>query len=128
MLRLFKRKIKQPKMIAVIGPTASGKTELAINIAKDFNGEIVSADSRQFFIGMDIGTGKATNEEMQGVPHNLIDIFEVDHNFNLYEFQQLAFKTIDSILAKKKLPILVGGTGLFISAVIENYALSKAGV
>jgi len=115
-------------MIAVIGPTASGKSELAIKIAKDFNGEIVSADSRQFYKGMDIGTGKVTSDEMENIPHHLIDILDPSEKFNLFDFQQLAFKTIDNIIDRGKLPILVGGTGLFISSVIENYALSQAGV
>ncbi len=122
------RELQKQKIIAVIGPTASGKSALGVAIAKACNGEVVSADSRQFYKGMDIGTAKITSEEMQGVPHHLIDFLEPSDSFSLYDYQRMAYAAIDDILARGKVPILVGGTGLYISSIIENYQLSAAGV
>ncbi len=120
--------IRKPKIIAIIGPTASGKSALGVAIARACNGEVVSADSRQFYKGMDIGTAKITPDEMQGVPHHLIDFLEPSDSFSLYDYQQRAYAVIDDILERGKVPIMVGGTGLYISSVIENYQLSSAGV
>lgn len=120
--------LKKPKIIAVVGPTASGKSALGVAIAKACDGEVVSADSRQFYKGMDIGTAKITPEEMQGVPHHLIDFLEPSDSFSLYDYQQRAYAVIDDIIQRGKVPVVVGGTGLYISSIIENYQLSSAGV
>jgi len=110
-----------PKIIAVVGPTASGKSDLTVFLAKKFRGEIVSADSRQVYRGMDIGTGKVTKKEMQGIPHHLLDILDPSEDFSAAEYQKLAFRAIRAILRRKKLPILVGGTGFYIQAVVDNF-------
>jgi len=109
------------KIIVVLGPTASGKTALAVQIAQQFNGEVVSADSRQIYREMNIGTNKATLEERQGIKHHLLDIARPDEKITLFDWQKLAFQTIDMILANGKLPILCGGTGLYISSILQNY-------
>lgn len=111
------------KIIVILGPTASGKTRLANELAVKFNGEIVSADSRQVYRGMDIGTGKDLSE--YSVPYHLIDITDPKKQFNLAKYQKLAFKAIDDILKRGKLPILAGGSGLYLQAVVENYRLSE---
>ncbi|OGD25662.1 tRNA (adenosine(37)-N6)-dimethylallyltransferase MiaA [Candidatus Azambacteria bacterium RIFCSPHIGHO2_01_FULL_40_24] len=118
-------------MIVIVGPTASGKSALAIKIAKKFNGEIISADSRQIYRGMDIGTAKPKVQGTSGISnfqfiiskkisHYLIDIKNPDENYTVAEYKQDAIKAINKILKKKKLPILVGGTGLYIKSVIDN--------
>ena len=106
---------KQPLLI-IAGPTASGKTALSVELAKRLNGEIISADSMQVYRGMDIGTAKVTVEEMQGVPHHLIDILEPYEEWNVMEFCRLAAEKIDEIVSRGKLPILAGGTGFYIYA------------
>lgn len=106
---------KQPLLI-IAGPTASGKTALSVELAKRLNGEIISADSMQVYRGMDIGTAKVTPEEMQGVPHHLIDIREPYEEWNVMDFCRLAAETIDEIASRGKLPILAGGTGFYIHA------------
>ena len=115
------------KIIVIVGPTASGKSDLAIKLAKKFNGEIVSADSRQVYRGMNIGTAKPEVQRTsgisiisEGIPHYLIDIKNPDENYTVAEYKRDAIKAINKILKKKKLPILVGGTGLYIKAVIDN--------
>ena len=113
-------------LIVILGQTASGKTDLSISLAKKFNGEIISTDSRQVYKYMDIGTAKITNEEMQGIKHYLIDEVEPDQSFTLADFLQKARYAITRIQQKNKIPFLVGGTGLYISAVIENYKISNA--
>ena len=109
-----------PKLIVVVGPTASGKSVLAIKIAKQFNGEIISADSRQIYRGMDIGTAKPTKEEMTTIPHHLIDIKNPDENYTVAEYKKDTLKAIKKIITKGHLPILVGGTGLYVKAIIDN--------
>ena len=112
------------KIIVILGPTASGKTKLAVDLAKKFNGEIVSADSRQVYRGMDIGTGKDLAE--YSVPYHLIDVASPKSQFDLAQYQKMAFRAIDDILKRGKLPILVGGSGLYLQAVVDNYKLSEA--
>jgi tRNA dimethylallyltransferase len=107
-------------VIIITGPTATGKTSLAVQLAKQYFGEIVSADSRQVFRRMDIGTGKDLNE-YDLVPYHLIDILEPSAEFSVSDFQKLAIKDINNIIARKKLPIVCGGTGHYIKALIENY-------
>jgi tRNA dimethylallyltransferase len=116
-------------LITILGPTATGKTKLAVKLADYFNGEIISADSRQVYRGMNIGTGKDLSEYFfnnKQIPYHLIDIINPTEEFNLFSFQQLFYKSFDEIKSKNKLPFLVGGTGLYLSSVLQNYTLSKA--
>jgi len=113
-----------PKLIVVTGTTASGKSDLGVELAKAFNGEIVSADSRQVFRGLDLGSGKITPEETQGIPHHLIDICNPGDFFSVHDFQRMAYHAIDDISARGKLPFLVGGTGLYVASVTEGYDMS----
>ena len=108
------------KLIVLTGPTAVGKTELSINLAKAVNGEIISADSIQVYKGMDIGSAKITVDEMQGINHYLIDILEPAEEFNIHLFKTLTLKAMDEIYAKDKIPIIVGGTGFYIQSVIYD--------
>ena len=112
-----------PILISVVGTTASGKSSLGIDLAKHFGGEVVSADSRQVYRGLDLGTGKVTPEEIQGVPHHLLDIIDPNTPFSMAEYQSLAYNAIDGIIARGKLPFLVGGTGLYARAVTSGYRL-----
>lgn len=114
------------KLLVIIGPTAVGKTKLSIELAKRYNGEIISGDSMQIYRGMDIGTAKIKVEEMEGIPHHLIDIKEPDESFSVAEFQELVRAKISEITSRGKLPIIVGGTGLYIQAVIYDYQFSEA--
>ena len=113
------------KIIVILGPTASGKSELAVKIAKKFNGEIISADSRQVYKGLDIGTGKITKKEMRGVPHYCINIVSPRKVFTVADFKKHAEKAIEKIFAKNKIPIIVGGTGLYIQAIVDNIVLPE---
>lgn len=112
----------KPPLILIVGPTAVGKTEIAIQLAKRLNGEIVSADSRLFYRGMDIGTAKPSREEQARVPHHLIDIANPDEILSLAVFQQKATEAIAEIHARNKLPFLVGGTGQYIRAVTQGWS------
>lgn len=114
-----------PPLIAIFGPTASGKSALALAIAEAFNGEIVTADSRQVYRYMDIGTDKPGPEDQRRVPHHLIDIVDPDQNYTLGLYQQDAYRTIDNILSRGRLPILAGGTPLYVNAVIEGWTVPK---
>ena len=114
------------RVIAVVGPTASGKTRLAVEIAKRYNGEIVSADSMQVYKYMDIGTAKPTDEEMQGIPHHLISIVEPTETFTLQDYLERAKACVDDILSRGKIPVIAGGTGLYVTSFIENISLSEA--
>lgn len=123
------------KLLVICGPTGTGKTDLALKLAKKFNGEIVSADSRQVYIGMDIGTGKEVGSTVKkgkgewivnGIPIYLYDVVNPDERFSLAEYQQLALEKINEIHSRNKLPILVGGTGLYIQAVTEGLNIPKA--
>lgn len=112
------------KLIAVMGTNASGKSGLGVELALRCGGEIVSADSRQVFRGLDLGSGKITQEEMRGVPHHLIDVCAPGDFFSMADFQRLAYAAIDDILSRGRLPFLVGGTGLYVDAVADGYELS----
>ena len=117
------RATKKPKIIVILGPTASGKSSLAVKIAKAFKGEIISADSRQIYKGLNIAANKITKKEMAGVKHYLLDVVYPDQDFTLYDWQKQSFRTIKKIITKKRLPIICGGTGLYISSILQNYDL-----
>lgn len=110
----------KPLVAVVVGPTASGKTSLAVEIAKIFDGEVVSADSMQIYKGMDIATAKPTAEEMQGIPHHLISIVGADEEFSVNEFKNAATEAINDILSRNKLPVVAGGTGFYIDTLVNN--------
>lgn len=109
-----------PKIVVVTGPTATGKTRLAVALAKDFDGEIVSADSMQLYRRMDIGTAKVTPNEAQGVPHHMIDVAEPDESFSVARYVHDAGRCVDDILSRGKLPILAGGTNLYIDSLVSG--------
>ena len=122
-------KVKNNTVLVILGPTASGKTSLAVSLALKYQGEIISADSRQVYKGMDIGTGKDLKEYKVGskkIPYHLIDIVSPKTSFNLAKYQKKAISSISDILKRKKLPILVGGSGLYLQAVVDNYKLSES--
>ncbi len=115
------------KILVIVGPTASGKSALAVKLAKEFGGEIISADSRQVYRGLDIGTGKITKREMGGVPHHLLDVVKLSNDrrrqFNVAQYQKLAREKIAEISTRGKLPIVCGGTGLYIQAALGELAI-----
>lgn len=113
------------KVIVVLGQTATGKSDLAVKIAKKFHGEVVSADSRQVYKGLDLGTGKITQKEMKGVPHHLLDVASPKKVFTVAQFQKLANKKIKGILKRGRLPIICGGTGFYIDSVTKALALPE---
>ncbi len=113
-----------PKLIVIEGTNASGKSSLGVTLAERFGGEIVSADSRQVYERLDLGSGKITPEEMRGVPHHLLNVRKPGEFFSMADFQRLAFDAIDGILARGRIPFLVGGTGLYVDAVADGYELS----
>ena len=113
------------KLIVILGPTASGKSDLAIKLARKFDGEIVSADSRQIYQEMDIGTNKLTKKQMSGIKHYLINVVKPDQGFTLAQYKRLAVKAIKDIQKRDKLPFLVGGTGLYIQAIVDNLQIPR---
>lgn len=112
-------------VVAIIGPTASGKTALSIQLAKAINGEIINGDAMQVYKRLDIGTAKITKEEMDGIPHHLIDIKEPTESFSVAEYQQLVRDKIDEIQSRGKMPIIVGGTGLYIQSVLYDFQFTE---
>ena len=120
-----RRDKQKKKVIAIAGPTASGKTKLAIDIAKSVDGEVISADSRLVYKGFNIATAKPTIEEMQGIPHYMIDIVEPEYDFSVADFKDRAKVLIDKITAQGKVPIVAGGTGLYFRILLENFELPK---
>ncbi len=112
------------KIIVIMGTNASGKSGLGVTLAEHYGGEIVSADSRQVFRGLDLGSGKITPEETRGVPHHLIDVCEPGEFFSMHDFQRMAYEAIDGIISRDRLPFLVGGTGLYVASVTEGYVMS----
>lgn len=117
--------MSKPKLLVVLGPTASGKSDLAVELAKKFNGEIISADSRQVYKGMDLGTGKITKKEMKGIPHHLLDVYSPKKVFTVAEYKKLADEAIQDILKRNKLPIICGGTGFYIDAVVSGQSFPE---
>jgi tRNA dimethylallyltransferase len=116
---------KIPKVIAVIGPTASGKSDFAVELALQNNGEIISADSRQIYTGLDIGTGKITKDEMRGIPHYMLDICPLGQDFSVAEYKRLALPILEDILSRGKTPIICGGTGQYIDTLIFDQEIPK---
>jgi len=108
------------KLLVVCGPTASGKSSLAVELAQNYEGEVISADSRQVYRGLDISTGKTRSEEMGGVPHHLLDVADPQNNFSAADFKELADKAVADIHTRGKLPILCGGTGFYIQGVVDD--------
>ncbi len=116
-------KLAKPKIIVILGPTATGKSDLAVEIARQYNGEIISADSRQVYRGLDIGAGKITKREMRGVPHHLLDVANPKRQFSVAQYQRLATRAISDIIKRNKIPIICGGTGFYIQAITKNTVL-----
>ena len=114
----------KPKLVVIEGTNASGKSGLGVALAAHYGGEVVSADSRQVFRGLDLGSGKITPEEMQGVRHHLIDIAEPNEFFSMHDFQSLAYEAVDDVRARGRTPFLVGGTGLYVASVTDGYVMS----
>jgi len=117
--------MSKQKLIVILGPTASGKTALSLKLAKKFNGEIISADSRQVYKGMNIGTGKITKKEMKDIPHYLLDVASPKRKFSVAQYQKLALKTINEISKKRKIPFLVGGSPFYIYSVVDGWIFPK---
>ena len=127
-MKKSKKKLKvkyNPKIIVVVGPTASGKSTLAVKIAKKLGGEIISADSRQVYEGMNIGTGKITKKEMTKIPHHLLDVANSKRQFSVAQYKRLANKEIKKIIRRGKIPIICGGTGFYIQAITENISIPE---
>lgn len=116
------------KILVILGPTATGKSDLAVQIAKKYNGEIISADSRQVYKGLDLGTGKITKKEMQGVKHHLLDVVSPKKTYSVVDWQKETKKVIKNILERKKLPIICGGTGFYIQSIVQNFILPEVKV
>ena len=116
---------ERSKIVTLVGTNASGKSAVGIELAKTFQGEIISADSRQIYKGFDLCCGKVTQEEARVVPQHLLDVREVGEDFSVFDFQQLAYTAISQILQRGRLPFIVGGTGLYVSAVADGYVLSE---
>lgn len=120
----MKRLSGMSKVVAIVGTNASGKSTLGVELALRYGAEIISADSRQVYRRLDLGSGKMTPEEMRGVPHHLIDVLEPGEFFSMADFQRMSYVAIDGIIAMGKLPIMVGGTGLYVDSVLDGYLLS----
>lgn len=109
-----------PKILVLVGPTASGKTRMAVELAQRHNGEVISADSMQIYRTMDIGTAKPTKEEMGGIPHHMIDVADPEEDFSVARYVEMAARCVDDVLARGKLPIVAGGTGLYIDSLLSG--------
>ena len=114
------------KVIVILGPTNVGKTKLSVSLAKEFNGEVINADSMQFYKDLDIGTAKIKEEEKEGITNHLFDILDVCQNYSIYDYQIMGREVIDNCFKRRKTPIVVGGTGLYIKALLYDYKLSKS--
>ncbi|HFD39636.1 MAG TPA: tRNA (adenosine(37)-N6)-dimethylallyltransferase MiaA, partial [Anaerolineae bacterium] len=115
----------EPPLILIVGPTAVGKTALAVRLARAVGGEIVSADSRQVYRGLEIGTAKATPQERAQVPHHLLDVVDPDQSLGLAQYQALAYAAVEDILQRGRIPFLVGGTGQYVMAVAEGWQVPR---
>ena len=117
--------MKLPKIVVILGPTATGKSDLGVEIAHRINGEVVSADSRQVYLGMDLGSGKITRREMHGVPHHLLDVCSPQRVYNVSDFKRDAERAINDILSRGRVPILVGGTGFYIQSIVDGILIPE---
>jgi tRNA dimethylallyltransferase len=117
----------KPRVLAVVGPTASGKTWLGVQLAKIYGGEVISADSMQIYKGMDIASAKPTEAEKEGIPHHLMGFLDMDVTFSAADYVKLVKEKIDEVLSRGKLPIIVGGTGLYVDSLLENVKFSEGG-
>lgn len=118
--------LNRKKIVVIIGPTAVGKTKLSIDLARRLDGEIISGDSMQIYKGMDIGTAKISVDEMEGIPHHLIDIKNPEDDFSVAEFQGKVRPLIDDMTRENKMPMIVGGTGLYIQSVLYDYQFTES--
>jgi len=125
MARFSPRKERRDSLIVIVGPTASGKSDLGVQLARKFGGEVVSADSRQVYRGLDIGSGKITKKEMMGIPHHLLDVASPRRRFSAAQYQKLAFRAIRDIQRRGKLPILVGGTPFYVYSVVDGFVFPE---
>jgi tRNA dimethylallyltransferase len=121
--RYDKQNPKLPSILVILGPTASGKSDLAVALARMLNGEVISADSRQVYKGLNLGSGKITKKEMKGVPHHLLDVSDPKKRFTVNDYQKLAYQKIDDVIARGKLPIVCGGTGFYIQSIVDGIAI-----
>ena len=112
-------------VIVIVGPTASGKSSIGIELAKKLNGVIISADSMQIYKGLDIGTAKVTSKEADGIKHEIIDVVDIDTKFNVSDYKNMCYEKIEEILKENKTPIIVGGTGLYINSVVNNMTFEE---
>lgn len=117
--------VEKNRVLVIVGPTASGKSAVAVELAKRINGEIISADSMQIYKGLDVGTAKVTKEEAQGINHSMIDICNIDTIFSVAEYKEKCYENIEQILKNGKVPIVVGGTGLYINSVVNNMCFEE---
>ncbi len=115
----------KPKILVILGPTATGKSDLAVKFAKKYNGEVISADSRQVYIGLDIATGKITKKEMLGIPHHMLDVVSPKKVFSVAKWKTQAEKIIEEIISRGKLPIVCGGTGFYIQSIVDGVLLPE---
>jgi tRNA dimethylallyltransferase len=113
------------KVLIILGPTATGKSSLAVKLAKKYNGEVISADSRQVYKGLNIGTGKITKKEMRGIPHYMLDVISPKKVFSVSDWQKQTKKIVEDILSRGKLPIICGGTGFYIQSIVDNITLPE---
>ncbi|MFL1995425.1 tRNA (adenosine(37)-N6)-dimethylallyltransferase MiaA [Lysinibacillus irui] len=118
---MIQTRLQQAEVVAIVGPTASGKTALSIELAKKYNGEIINGDSMQVYKGLDIGTAKITEEEMEGIPHHLLSFLEPTESFSVADYQKLVRAKIAEIQSRHQLPIIVGGSGLYVQAVLYDF-------
>lgn len=122
---MIQTRLQQAEVVAIVGPTASGKTALSIELAKKYNGEIINGDSMQIYKGLDIGTAKITEEEMEGIPHHLLSFLEPTESFSVADYQKLVRAKIAEIQSRHKLPIIVGGSGLYVQAVLYDFQFTE---
>ena len=122
---MIQTRLQQAEVVAIVGPTASGKTALSIELAKKYNGEIINGDSMQIYKGLDIGTAKITEEEMEGIPHHLLSFLEPTESFSVADYQKLVRAKIAEIQSRHKLPIIVGGSGLYVQTVLYDFQFTE---
>ncbi len=122
---VYRMNVTKDKLLVILGPTASGKSALAVDLAVEFDGEVISADSRQVYKGLDIGSGKITEAETRDIPHYLLDVANLNETYTVSDFKEMAIEVIDNITQRNKLPLLVGGTGFYIQSVVDDLKLPE---